>query len=146
MQKIIFPVLILGLFSFQPTLAKVGQSDKKVKIVLDIRGIQKSQGKVFIAAFRKTDPFPAMNGKYKSLIVNAKSSSTEAIMEIPADTYSIAVFHDANNNGKMDKNMFGVPTEIYGFSNNARATFSAPDFEDAAFELKSEKKMIIYLK
>lgn len=130
--------LVYGLLSFQ--------APQKVKITLDIRGIQKSQGKVYIAAFRKTDPFPSMTGNYKTLIVPAKASATEAIMEIPANTYSIAVFHDANNNGKMDKNMFGVPTEIYGFSNNARATFSAPSFEDASFELKQAKKMTIYLK
>ncbi len=139
MKKGILFVFLLGLLSFQ-------HAAKKAKITLDIRGIQKSQGKVYIAAFRKTDAFPSMEGKFKSLVVTAKSNSTEAVMEIPADTYSIAVFHDANNNGKMDKNMFGIPTEIYGFSNNARATFSAPDFEDAAFELKHEKKMTIYLK
>lgn len=139
MRKSLFLISMLGLLSFQPVA-------KKGKVIMDIRGIQKSQGKVFIAAFRKGDAFPSMEGKFKSLIVSAKSNSTEAVMEIPSDTYSIAVFHDANNNGKMDKNLFGVPTEIYGFSNNARATFSAPDFEDAAFELKSEKKLVIYLK
>lgn len=138
MRKGILLVLLLGLFSFEPA--------PKGKVILDIRGIQKAQGKVFIAAFRKHDPFPSMEGKFKSLIVGAKPKSTEAILEIPFDTYSIAVFHDANNNGKLDKNLFGVPTEIYGFSNNARATFSAPAFEDAAFELKHEKKLTIYLK
>lgn len=146
MQKIVFLVLVAGLCSFQQSAKMVLSDAKKAKVTLDIRGVQKSQGKIFIAAFRKSDPFPSMTGNFKSLIVNAKSASTEAVMEIPADTYSIAVFHDANNNGKMDKNLFGVPTEIYGFSNNARATFSAPNFEDAAFELKSEKKLVIYLK
>ena len=137
MKKGIFLLFVLGLFSFQP---------QKAKITLEIKGIKKSEGKVYIAAFRKTDAFPAMEGKFKSIIVNAKTSLTEAVMEIPADTYSIAVFHDANNNGKLDKNMFGVPTEIYGFSNNARGTFSAPSFEAAAFELKDSRKMVIHLK
>ena len=130
---------MLGLLSFQP-------APKKARITLDIRGISKSEGKVYIAAYRRTDAFPSMEGRFKSWIIDARSNSTEAVMEIPADTYSIAVFHDLNNNGKMDKNLFGVPTEIYGFSNNARSTFSAPKFEAAAFELKHERKLVIYLK
>ena len=42
--------------------------------------------------------------------------------------------------------MFGVPTEKYGFSNNARETFSAPSFSSASFELKEDKKVSVILK
>ena len=30
---------------------------------------------------------------------------------------------------ELDKNTFGAPKEAYGFSNNARGTFGAPDYE-----------------
>jgi uncharacterized protein (DUF2141 family) len=58
-------------------------------------------------------------------------------MNLKPGTYAIAVFHDRNKNGKLDKNIFGAPTESYGFSNNARSTFSAPSFSAASFELKN---------
>lgn len=140
MKRGVILSVCIGLF------CSFGHAPARGKVILDIRGIRQAQGKVYIAAFRKHDPFPSMEGTYRNLVVNARTHSTEAILEIPHNTYSIAVFHDANNNGKMDKNFFGVPTELYGFSNNARATFSAPAFEDAAFELKDEKKLVIYLK
>jgi uncharacterized protein (DUF2141 family) len=46
----------------------------------------------------------------------------------------------------MDKNMFGVPTEKYGFSNNARETFSAPSFESASVKVDRQKTIWIYVK
>ena len=52
--------------------------------------------------------------------------------DIPPGRYGIIVFHDENDDGRLDKDMLGIPTEGYGFSNNARGFFSAPSFEDAA--------------
>ena len=49
-------------------------------------------------------------------------------------TYAVAVLHDENGNGKMDKSFFGIPKEGYGASNDAKpGTFSGPKFKDARF-------------
>jgi len=48
-------------------------------------------------------------------------------------SYTIAMFHDVNGNGELDKGVFGQPTEPYGFSNNARETFSEPSLKDQTF-------------
>lgn len=53
--------------------------------------------------------------------------------DIPPGTYAMAVVHDENMNGKLDTNWLGIPTEGYGFSNNAKAVLSAPPFSDASF-------------
>ena len=58
-------------------------------------------------------------------------------------TYAIAVFHDLNSNGKLDKNALGLPQEPYGFSNNARNTFSAPSFSQASFVHGEEQSISI---
>jgi uncharacterized protein (DUF2141 family) len=49
--------------------------------------------------------------------------------------YAVIVFHDENDNGKLDGNSLGMPTEAYAFSNNARGLLSAPGFKDAAVVL-----------
>jgi uncharacterized protein (DUF2141 family) len=36
-------------------------------------------------------------------------------------------------NGKLDTNVLGIPTEGYGFSNDAWAWFGAPSFKAASF-------------
>ena len=49
--------------------------------------------------------------------------------------YAVIVFHDANADGRMDKNFLGVPLEGYGFSNEARGFLGPADFGDAAIEV-----------
>jgi|TARA_B110000438_G_C15691345_1_gene596912 uncharacterized protein (DUF2141 family) len=54
---------------------------------------------------------------------------------LPHGEYAIAIFVDANGNGKMDKNFLGIPKEQYGFSNNVMGRMAAPSFEQAKFEV-----------
>ncbi len=50
--------------------------------------------------------------------------------------YAISAFHDANDNGKLDKNFIGIPTEGFCASRDARARFGPPSFKDARFRYK----------
>lgn len=70
--------------------------------------------------------------------VPAKKGSMLFSLSLPAGTYAISAIQDENSNGELDKNFFGAPTEPYGFSNDARATFSAPDYKDAQFILTED--------
>jgi uncharacterized protein (DUF2141 family) len=56
--------------------------------------------------------------------------------EVPRGTYGISAFHDEDNDGKLNTNLVGYPTEEYCASNNARNTFSAPSWKDAKFTFK----------
>jgi len=58
---------------------------------------------------------------------------------IPSGTYALVVLHDENMDGKLDANWLGIPSEGYGFSNDAKAPFSAPSFSDAAFAYDGQK-------
>ena len=69
-----------------------------------------------------------------------------AFQDVPAGTFAIAVFHDTNSNGKLDKNFLGIPKEGYAFSNNVFGTFRAPGFEDASFEFDGNKTVKIKMR
>lgn len=49
--------------------------------------------------------------------------------------YALAAFADSNGNGRLDRNVLGMPTEPFGFSRDARALFGPPDFEQAQIEV-----------
>jgi uncharacterized protein (DUF2141 family) len=53
-------------------------------------------------------------------------------------TYAVSVLHDENANGRLETNFLGIPREGAGISNNASPEFSAPRFNDAAFQLKAD--------
>ena len=77
---------------------------------------------------------------------NDEESTVWALKDIsfsvePGD-YAIAVYHDQNGNGKMDKRMFGIPKEPYGFSNNIKPVMSAPKFSECRFTVGDSGKAI----
>lgn len=47
-------------------------------------------------------------------------------------TYAVAVYHDGNNNHKLDISLFGY-SERVGFSNNPGVHFAQPSFESVRF-------------
>ncbi|HFU76072.1 MAG TPA: DUF2141 domain-containing protein [Arcobacter sp.] len=55
----------------------------------------------------------------------------------------MAIFHDENNNKKLDINVLGMPKEGFGFSNNPKISFSEPSFKECSFKLKENKKTTI---
>tara|TARA_Y100000768_G_scaffold13988_1_gene9794 strand:- start:148 stop:585 length:438 start_codon:yes stop_codon:yes gene_type:complete len=72
--------------------------------------------------------------------------SHEFIINLPEGTYAIALFIDANENLKIDKNFLGIPKEQYGFSNNVMGKLSGPSFEQAKFQVKGSTVQNIKLK
>ena len=56
--------------------------------------------------------------------------------------YGVAVFQDLNGNEKLDKNLFGAPTEPFGFSNNPVIGFKAPEFAEFQFEFAGKPREI----
>lgn len=55
----------------------------------------------------------------------------------PDHDYAIVILHDENNDSVFQKNVLGMPKEGYGFSNNAKARFSAPSYADCKFHFTS---------
>lgn len=55
------------------------------------------------------------------------------VTDLPPGTYAVKVFHDVNDNSKLDTNWMGIPNEPYGFSNDAAGTFGPPGFKEASF-------------
>jgi uncharacterized protein (DUF2141 family) len=47
--------------------------------------------------------------------------------------YAVRVFHDENKNEIIDTNILGIPTEDYGYSNNASSWFGPPSWDRAKF-------------
>ena len=59
--------------------------------------------------------------------------------------YALRVFADENGNGKLDTNLMGMPTERYGFSNDAKGNRAPPSFEAAAISVDADLQTLIHL-
>ena len=108
---------------------------------VELRGIHSGEGHALVALHRETPgaDFPSD----ASVVANAAApAATDGVVvvfrDLPAGEYAVAAFHDTNGDGELNANFVGMPTEGYGFSNDARGFMGPPSFEDAAFSLSAD--------
>jgi uncharacterized protein (DUF2141 family) len=101
--------------------------------------IAEAKGSIYVAVFDRQEDFLNTDKMRAQRIVPVSQTGQVNISftDLPPGTYAISCFHDVNGNGQIDKNWMGIPTEPYGFSNNARPKFRAPNWGETKFELKA---------
>ncbi len=113
------------------------QTNSELSITVKINNLDSNNGRVFIALYNSQASF--LDSAFKATAKKVVNNSCEVTFEnIEKGEYAISLFHDENDNGKMDSNAFGIPSEDYGCSNNAKGFMGPPKWEDAKFEVKNE--------
>lgn len=116
-------------------------------LTIKIIGVPSDRGNILVGVYNKKEGFRDEKFTYKNLTVKAvKGTMTVSIPDLPNGNYAIAVFHDVNENNKLDKNFLGIPTEKYGFSNDAMGAFGPPDYEDCIVKVDGNKEISIKLR
>jgi len=128
---ILFSVVV----SFSPPTR--AQSGGPATIILKVAGLHSEKGQVRIAVFNSSETWLGEQPVYSSTIKVDSQSVTWKLVDVPYGDYGVAAFHDENSNGKMDKNLLGMPLEPYGFSNNLRVTFTAPKWDKGKFAVRN---------
>ncbi len=103
---------------------------------MKVLNIRNSTGTVACALFESEAGFPIeyLHSATNIMVIKIRKSQARCDFEdIPPGTYALAVIHDENMNGILDTGFLGVPTEGYGFSNDATALLGAPSFSAASF-------------
>lgn len=112
------------------------------EITVIVTNLNNNKGKVFVALYNSESNF--LKKQIKGNISDIENNSCTVIFkDIPDGIYAISLFHDVNNNNKMDTNFLGIPKEDYGCSNNAKGFMGPPKWEDAKFHINN--KSIIQL-
>jgi uncharacterized protein (DUF2141 family) len=126
------------IFSFilTTTFCQAQDSIETYSITVKIDNALNDNGSMLIG-LHNVDTF--MKGKgldsIKSAIVDGKVEVT--FEDVAPGTYAVMVFHDENDNGKMDFDATGMPLESYGMSNNPML-YGPPSFDIAKFNLENE--------
>lgn len=130
-----------------PVMAFVNAPSASYDLVVSVEGIRSTEGIINIGLFNDPDDFPDKGKAFKGALLKIPGgSATYTFKDLPAGEYCIAVFHDKNQNGKIDKNLIGIPTEGFGFSNDAIGTFGPPGFKDASVSLDKDRSVKIKLR
>lgn len=113
---------------------------------LNIGPIEAKTGTLHVALYNNAADYEADKNvvAVQKLAVTSQQINLQFAGLAPGQ-YAIKIMHDENNNGKLDRNMLGIPSEGYGFSNNA-GQFGPASFADAAFTVSGDQKIQIQIR
>jgi uncharacterized protein (DUF2141 family) len=97
-------------------------------LVIHVDNVKSATGQVLVALYDNTDAF------LKRPVRVAKTPATMAgttlvFRDLAPGEYGFSIFHDANDNGRMDRNLLGIPTEPIAFSHDAQGRMGPPAFD-----------------
>ncbi len=131
---------------FLHLLAPTTSFDQPLEVRID--GIAQATGDIYLVMYPDESSFDRQaDWCYETkLTVSSSNSISWEIPSHPPGRYSIAIYHDVNGNGKMDKNMWGIPREPYAFSRPPQSKWRAPTFEETAIDVPSSTIISMELK
>ncbi|HYG20864.1 MAG TPA: DUF2141 domain-containing protein [Ohtaekwangia sp.] len=121
MRKQILSLVVLS-------LAVMVQGYAQFALQVTVKNIKQPKGTIRVGLFDNEKDFlkKAVEGK----VVQASGSEVVVIFEeLKPGNYGLSVIHDENDNGELDRNFVGMPSEGFAFGNNAMGSFGPPDFD-----------------
>ena len=124
---------LIGLLLALASLSAAVRAEAVLEV--EIECLRSAHGKVRLALFDSPQTHLETAVRSGTLAV-PEDRVVWRVLELPVGDFSLAVYHDRNDNGRLDRGLFGLPAEPYGFSNGLRARFGPPSWRSAHFSVK----------
>lgn len=104
-----------------------------------------TNGRVIAMLFNSRDTFVDLRDPV--IVINFPSDGTPSgrMRDLASGEYALVVYQDENDNGRLDENFIGIPSEPLGFSNRYWPQ-GPPTFSRAAFKLEAGEAKTIVVK
>jgi len=112
------------------------------ELTVQITDIRATKGTILVSV---TNTEAAWNNQEKPVAAKKTAPTGKELVlkfQLPPGSYAVQVMHDENDNGKLDANFMGIPTEGYGFSNNPQVMRRA-HFSEAKFDVAEKDSAIV---
>lgn len=126
-----FAVLVSGFVSAQ-----------KVNLEVNMQGFKNNSGVVKVGLYNSEGTF--LKRTFKKLQSDIKDKKAIVTFEgLEKGEYAVSIYQDENQNGTMDSNFMGIPTEDYMASNNTKGFMGPPKYENAKFSITDNSRIVI---
>ena len=112
------------------------QAEDTGRLTIQLSGLA-PQGAVMLQLFDSQAGYDGGQGVGARMAPVSGPTAEINFENLPPGQYAFRLFHDVNGDGRMDTNPFGMPTEPFAFSNNARGQFGPAGWAAAAFTLNA---------
>lgn len=134
--------LTLGVACSGPVQAQVA-AEGATSLRLEVSTFRNVKGTLNCRLFKDAASFPDGEGSRTVRASISGNQGTCAFDDLQPGIYAVAVVHDENGNGRLDKNFLGLPTEGYGVSNNRTYAASSPKWEESRFTITPREPLVL---
>lgn len=90
---------------------------------------------VYAALYDSADTWMKDGRAVKTAVLAPGQGRTLAFTGLAPGRYAVTLYEDADGDGKLGRNLFGIPTERWAVSRDASGRMGPPPFEAASFEV-----------
>lgn len=130
-------LIIISSFIGSISLNAQNQVTASVTQIANNKGVCRACLFANASAFQKMEALQCLTAP----VINRAAMFT--FHNIPKGKYALFVFHDVNQNNRLDKNWLGIPKEGYGASRNKLPFAAAPAFEPNSFIISNKDSLFL---
>lgn len=131
------PTLVIALLLFVGSVPAAA-----AELTVYLSGAAPERGQFLVAVFSSEESWMKAPVSEATVPVSPSGAGEAIFRRMPAGTYGISVIYDENRDGELNTNFLGIPTERFGFSNNAKASFGPPSWEKSRFDIRGDRLQI----
>ncbi len=126
-------MILLGFYS-------QSKAQSAATLIVNVKNIKNNSGSILVTV-------QDANKKVvqQKTVTIANRSAQAVFTKLNDGNYAVNLFHDKNNNSRLDTGIFGIPKEGWGVSNDAKGSFGPPKFEDMLFKLEKDMAILIHV-
>ena len=102
-------------------------------LTVHVSGAIPGRGLAVLSLFSSSDNYLKSPLLKRTSPIDGNGSANFVIERLSVGRYAVSIVYDEDSNGRLNTGFLGIPTELIGFSNNAKGTFGPPSFEKTSF-------------
>jgi uncharacterized protein (DUF2141 family) len=142
-----FALALLAAAAAVPIVVAAQEQPSGSTLRVTVAGLRSQRGNIGCAIFGSREGFPGdaerAVSKVRGRWGRSAGVATCTFENLAPGRYAVAVGHDENENGRLDKNIVGIPVEGWGVSNNAPARMGPPAWDEAVFDVEGSRQLIL---
>jgi uncharacterized protein (DUF2141 family) len=127
-------LIVLGMAAIPAPGRATDAARAPADLIIETSGLQSSAGHAIAKLFVAGDNV-RQRGRQEVAATIRAGKATLVFAALPPGGYAVVVFHDVNDDGMIDHNLFGIPNEALAFSGGFRLSLTGglPTFDKLRF-------------
>ena len=112
-------------------------------LIISVNNIKETGGIIWVGIYDSRENFMIKeNAIVEGFDVDQTGKMDLHIPRLAYGSYAVALFHDINGNGELDRNVIGIPSEPFAFSKPPRSKWRMPRFREIVFDFSRNRQVL----